>query len=116
MAPFPSSQVHISLEVEAVRGMAMQGPISKYTMVRKTGPKGFQSRLIMAEALFQGAMMTMAATGSNTAVVMKPARARGVAEPACTAIQGEKIRFPAPKNMENKVMPRKSDCLFMGPS
>ena len=46
--------------------------------------------------------------GSPTALTARPVKAQDTAVPAESPRTGGKMRFPAPKNMENRVMPTKS--------
>lgn len=54
---------------------------------------------------------TMPSTGRPMPVTRKPTMAGTTASPACRPSNGGMIRLPAPKNIENSVMPTNRDCL-----
>ena len=95
----------ISNEVEAVLGMARQGPMERYTISVKI--KENLSPALCESVLMPPERATAATpkTGKPIALTAKPIKASTVLVPACAPKRGGNIRFPAPKNIENKVMP-----------
>ena len=57
------------------------------------------------------ATATTPAMGRPMALTANPVKAGQKLEPACAPRWGGKIRFPAPKNIENSVKPRSRRCL-----
>ncbi len=99
------SHSNISKLVVAVRGMAMQGPISKYTSDMNTMASGFEIVSSIERPSLNLAKITMAKIGTTTDVHKNPKSASGVLPAACTPRNGAKIKFPAPKNIENNMRP-----------
>ena len=94
-----------------MRGMARQGPMERYTRMVNTMANTGCTRLASLSRPPACATATTPAMGRPTALTARPAKAGQRFTPACAPRCGGKIRFPAPKNMENSVKLTKSRLL-----
>ena len=92
--------------------MASPGPMDRYTRMMNTAANFFPTRPASCSKPPALATATTPSTGNPMAVMANPTMAIQVSVPACAPINGGKIRFPAPKNRQNKVSPRKKIFLF----
>ena len=94
-----------------MRGMARQGPMERYTrMVNTVANTGCTRPASLSRPPARATAVTPA-MGRPTALTARPAKAGQRLVPACAPRCGGKIRFPAPKNMENSVKLTKSRLL-----
>ena len=95
----------IENDVLAVLGIARQGPIAKY----KSSMYTLENRGCTLEARASNPSDFVTAitpnTGRHTALKAKPKNAGTMLLPAILPRNGGKIKFPAPKNIENNVIP-----------
>ena len=92
-------------EVLAVLGIARQGPIARYRIIiyTKENPGCTLDARCSSPPDFVTAITPR--IGSPTALTANPRNALQVCVPAWAPRKGGNIRFPAPKNMENRVTP-----------
>lgn len=104
-------QLNISKLVVAVRGIAIHGPISKYTKDMNKMANGFEivDNMLFPSLNFE--RIIIANIGTMTEVQINPRRAKGVLAAACTPKKGAKIKFPAPKNIEKSMRPTQNILL-----
>ena len=93
----------ISKLADAVRGIARHGPMARYIAIVNALPN---AGWILEERFSSPSVLSTAIspmTGSPIAVIANPMKAGTKCSPASMARNGGKMRFPAPKNIENMV-------------